>query len=59
MKTLLLYTKIDKKQSFYKKATSSEMVNSWLGWLDSNQRMAEPKSAALPLGDTPKDVFIV
>lgn len=25
----------------------------WLGWLDSNQRMAEPKPAALPLGDTP------
>ena len=24
-----------------------------LGWLDSNQRMAESKSAALPLGDTP------
>ena len=26
----------------------------WLGWLDSNQRMAESESAALPLGDTPK-----
>ena len=25
----------------------------WLGWLDSNQRMAESESAALPLGDTP------
>jgi hypothetical protein len=24
-----------------------------LGWLDSNQRMAESKSAALPLGYTP------
>ena len=25
----------------------------WLGWLDSNQRMRESKSRALPLGDTP------
>ena len=25
----------------------------WLGWLDSNQRMRESKSLALPLGDTP------
>src|SRR5665213_952849 len=24
-----------------------------LGWLDSNQRMADSKPAALPLGDTP------
>ena len=26
----------------------------WLGWLDSNQRMAVPKTAALPLGYTPR-----
>jgi hypothetical protein len=26
-----------------------------LGWQDSNLRMAESKSAALPLGDTPKE----
>ena len=26
-----------------------------LGWEDSNLRMAESKSAALPLGDTPTD----
>ena len=25
----------------------------WQGWLDSNQRMRESKSLALPLGDTP------
>ena len=25
----------------------------WLGWKDSNLRIAESKSAALPLGDTP------
>ncbi len=25
----------------------------WLGWLDSNQRMTESKSVALPLGYTP------
>jgi hypothetical protein len=29
-------------------------MTKWLGWLDSNQRMAVPKTAALPLGDTPK-----
>ena len=28
-------------------------VNVWQGWLDSNQRMRESKSLALPLGDTP------
>ena len=25
----------------------------WQGWLDSNQRVRESKSLALPLGDTP------
>ena len=25
----------------------------WLGWQDSNLRMAVPKTAALPLGDIP------
>lgn len=25
----------------------------WLGWLDSNQRMTGSKPVALPLGDTP------
>ena len=30
----------------------------WLGWLDSNQRMMESKSIALPLGDTPIKKFI-
>ena len=25
----------------------------WQGWLDSNQRMTESESVALPLGDTP------
>ena len=25
----------------------------WLGWLDSDQRMTESKSVALPLGYTP------
>ena len=28
-----------------------------LGWQDSNLRMAESKSTALPLGDTPKIVI--
>ena len=29
------------------------MILLWLGWLDSNQRMRESKSRALPLGYTP------
>ncbi len=29
-------------------------LKKWLGWLDSNQRMMESKSIALPLGDTPR-----
>ena len=29
-----------------------------LGWQDSNLRMAESKSAALPLGDTPRLLVI-
>ncbi|MDQ5943363.1 MAG: hypothetical protein QG675_131 [Patescibacteria group bacterium] len=28
----------------------------WLGWRDSNPRMAAPKAAALPLGHTPTSV---
>ena len=31
--------------------------NIWLGWQDSNLRMIESKSIALPLGYTPKFVF--
>ncbi len=34
-------------------AESDEISRFLLGWLDSNQRMAESKSAALPLGYTP------
>ncbi len=34
-------------------------MGKWLGWLDSNQRMAESESAALPLGDTPIDSHIL
>ncbi len=30
-----------------------KQVTKWLGRLDSNQRMAVPKTAALPLGDAP------
>ncbi len=32
----------------------SRTVMLWLGWLDSDQRMTESKSVALPLGYTPK-----
>ena len=33
---------------------SSAIINSWLGWRDSNPRMLEPEPSALPLGDTPR-----
>ena len=32
---------------------------SWLGWRDSNPRMAEPEPAALPLGDIPSVIIIL
>jgi hypothetical protein len=35
------------------KAADFDSAKGKLGWLDSNQRMAESKSAALPLGYTP------
>ena len=35
-----------------------EVLNNWLGREDSNLRMAESKSAALPLGDAPMPLFI-
>ena len=38
-------------EDVYKRQVSSG--KSWQGWLDSNQRMRESKSLALPLGDTP------
>lgn len=31
----------------------TQLAPTWLGWLDSNQRMRESKSRALPLGYTP------
>ena len=33
--------------------TGEPLVIVWQGWLDSNQRMRESKSLALPLGYTP------
>ena len=35
----------------------AQSILSWLGWLDSNQRMTESKSVALPLGYTPICLF--
>ena len=31
----------------------------WLGWQDSNLRMAASKAAALPLGDTPINASLI
>ena len=36
-----------------RKDLPEEICSIWLGWRDSNPRMPEPKSGALPLGDTP------
>ena len=33
--------------------SDTQLAPTWLGWLDSNQRMRESKSRALPLGYTP------
>ena len=30
------------------------VLQTWLGWRDSNPRMLEPEPSALPLGDTPR-----
>lgn len=50
-------TRLDSNQRYVGVAVRSHcpLVHEckWLGWLDSNQRMRESKSLALPLGDTP------
>ena len=38
------------------KKTKYVFLNVWLGWQDSNLRVRESKSRALPLGDTPVKV---
>ena len=35
------------------------IARKWLGWQDSNLRMAASKAAALPLGDTPTTAVLV
>ena len=42
-----------------RKATPEGWLFCWLGWPDSDRRMRESKSRALPLGDTPKLPFII
>ena len=37
----------------YVKSPTDRAKSAWLGWLDSNQRVRESKSLALPLGYTP------
>ena len=39
--------------SRYSNQLSYAFIVKWLGWLDSDQRMTESKSVALPLGYTP------
>jgi hypothetical protein len=45
------------KKAVQKDLLSEQLSRVWQGRLDSNQRMAGSKPAALPLGDAPK-VFI-
>ena len=40
-------------QAMAAKSTVLDKMKKWLGWQDSNLRMAVPKTAALPLGYTP------
>ena len=47
---------ICRRQTSIKKRTfvgRQKCVFCWLGWRDSNSRMTESESVALPLGDTP------
>jgi len=45
--------KLSPKAAWCWRPNSKEPAMIWLGWLDSNQRMEDSKSPALPLGDTP------
>ena len=40
-------------KKLFKTVLEAKESKMWLGWMDSNHRMAVPKTAALPLGDTP------
>src|SRR5580704_2965520 len=42
-----------RRYSYLKCAVRVPPSRNWLGWKDSNLRMAGSKPAALPLGDTP------
>lgn len=49
-------TPVVKVETNKKEAISSlpnVIINSWLGWRDSNPRMLGPEPSALPLGDIP------
>lgn len=43
----------NKNKKIYKKPDTFCIRFFWLGWEDSNRRMPESKSGALPLGDIP------
>ena len=42
-----------KAPSLGKNRSKARLAPTWLGWQDSNLRMPESKSGALPLGDIP------
>ena len=52
MLSFLLFKSIAKGNSFLK-VFKKELPPQWLGWPDSDRRMQESKSCALPLGDIP------
>ena len=52
MLSFLLFKSIAKGNSFLK-VFKKELPPQWLGWPDSDRRVRESKSRALPLGYTP------
>ena len=48
-----------KAPSLGKNRSKARLAPTWLGWQDSNLRMPESKSGALPLGDIPMSGIVV
>ncbi len=57
---MVSHPRLERGTPWLKVRCSTDWANGsfWLGWLDSNQRMPESKSGALPLGDTPNLIYI-
>ena len=57
MLSFLLFKSIAKGNSFLK-VFKKELPPQWLGWPDSDRRVPESKSGALPLGDIPFSIAL-